>query len=207
MGIEKTKASLLGSFIFQIFVELTSKIDTIIKIDSADPLLLAIFGGVIYGFGLGLVFKSGFTTGGTDIVNQIMEKYFHLSIGNSMLIIDGTIVLLGAFVFGWAEFMYAILTLYIISVLTDKVLLGISDSKAFYIVSSKIDDVSRYIIEELGHSATLMDAKGGYKNTKNPVLFTVIPTKEYYKLKEGISYIDPNAFFTIIDAYEVLGGE
>ncbi len=207
LGKEKTKASVLGSLLFPLFVELTSRLDTVFHIGAEDPLLLAIFGGVIYGFGVGLVFKAGFTTGGTDILNQIISKYFHVSIGSSMLMVDGLIVLGGAFVFGWAEFMYGVLVLYIISVLTDKVLLGISNSKAFYIITSKTEEVTRFVIDELNHSVTMLDAVGAYKNTKNAVLFTVIPTKEYYKLKEGISYIDPNAFFTVIDAYEVLGGE
>ena len=103
--------------------------------------------------------------------------------------------------------MYAIIVLYIISILTDKVLLGISSSKAFYIITSKPNEISDYVINELSHSVTVIDAKGGYSKQKNPILFTVVPTKEYYKLKAGINEIDKNAFFTAVDAYEVLGGE
>jgi hypothetical protein len=83
-----------------------------------------------------------------------------------MLIVDGSIVLLGAFVFGWTKFMYAIIILYIISFITDKVLLGISDSKAFYIITSKQKEITKYVIEELGHSITVFDAKGGFLNEK-----------------------------------------
>ena len=176
-------------------------------IDASDQLLLAIVGGVLYGLGAGLVFKAGYTTGGTDVLNQIMNKYAKTSIGTSMLIVDGLIVLSGAFVFGWTKFMYAIIVLYIISILTDKVLLGISSSKAFYIITSKPNEISDYVINELSHSVTVIDAKGGYSKQKNPILFTVVPTKEYYKLKAGINEIDKNAFFTAVDAYEVLGGE
>jgi len=206
LGKEKSMRSVVGSFLFPIFIEITSKLDLLIKID-ADPFLMALFGGVIYGFGVGLVFKAGFTTGGTDILNQIMEKYMKVSLGNSMLIIDGTIVLLGAFVFGFTKFMYGILILYLISILTDRVLLGISSSKAFYIISSKPDEICDYIIQELNHSVTVLDAKGGYSKEKNPVLFAVVPTKEYFKFKEGIAFIDPDAFFSVVDAYEVMGGE
>lgn len=207
LGWEKTKASLLGSILLPLFIKLTSNIGTFLALDTSDQLVLALFGGVLYGFGAGLVFKSGFTTGGTDILNQIMNKYGKVSMGNSMLIIDGSIVLFGAFVFGVTKFMYAILVLYIISYLTDKVLLGISDRKAFYIITSKKDEISHFVINELGHSVTIFDAKGGYSKEKNPVLFTVIPTKEYFKFKEGIETIDNKAFFTVIDAYEVMGGE
>ena len=97
--------------------------------------------------------------------------------------------------------------LYIISILTDKVLIGISSSKAFYIITEKPDEISSYVINELNHSVTEFNAKGVYNNEKTKVLFTVIPTKEYYKFKEGIEEIDKNAFFTVIDAYEVSGGE
>lgn len=207
LGFEKTRNSILGSILFPVFVSLTSNITNLLHIDTTDQLLLVLFGGVLYGFGTGLVFKAGFTTGGTDILNQIVSKYCKISLGNSMLLVDGFIVLIGGVVFGWTKFMYALMLLYIISILADKVLLGISDSKAFYIVTEKQDLISDFVINDLHHTVTILDAKGGYTKTKNPVLFAVIPTNEYYKFKEGIRIIDPNAFFTVVDAYEVLGGE
>ena len=103
--------------------------------------------------------------------------------------------------------MYALVTLYIISILTDKVLLGISDSKAFYIIAEKDEEIKRYVLEQLGHGVTVFDAKGGFTKEKQKVLFCVIPTKDYFKLKEGIHEIDDGAFFVATDAYEVLGGE
>ena len=207
LGKTKTMYSVLGSLLFPIFAKLTSGIGNFIIINNDDLLLIALFGSLIYGLGNGLIFKAGFTTGGTDILNQILSKYAKISTGMSMLIIDGLIVLAGAFIFGWTQFMYAIIVLYIISFLTDKVLLGISTSKAFYIITTEEDKISDFVINELGHSVTVFDAKGGFTNKKNAVLFTVIPTKEYYKFKEGIHLIDNNAFFTVIDSYEVLGGE
>lgn len=207
LGKKKTSYSILGSVLFPIFIKLTQNIGTYLLIDTKDQLLLAIFGGVLYGIGAGLVFKAGFTTGGTDILNQITAKYGKMSIGTSMLIIDGMIVLAGAFVFGWTKFMYAIIVLYLISILTDKILLGISNCKSFYIITTREEEVTDFVINELGHSVTVFDAKGGFTNKKNSVLFTVIPTKEYYKLKEGIHEIDKDAFFTVVDSYEVLGGE
>lgn len=206
LPFEKTVKSILGTFLLPLFIQLTASVPNMLSLDTSDQLLLAIFGGVLYGLGAGLVFKAGYTTGGTDILNQIVSKYAKMSMGNAMLVVDGLIVLFGAFIFGWTKFMYAILILYIISFLTDKVLLGISDSKAFYIITTKQKEISKFVIQEMGHSVTVFDAKGGFSKEKNPVLFTVIPTKEYYKFKEGIHLIDPNAFFTVIDAYEVRGG-
>jgi len=124
-----------------------------------------------------------------------------------MLMSDGLIVLSGVFVFGVNKLMYALIVVYIIGLLTDKVLLGISDSKAFYIITEEDDSVRDYILNYLNHGVTIFDARGGFTKEKQKVLFCVVPTKEYFKLKEGIHEIDKSAFFVVTDAYEVVGGE
>ena len=207
LGKRDTINSIIGTILYPIFVELTSGLTTYIKIDPNETLLIALFGAVIYGIGAGLVFKGGFTTGGTDILNKIVSKYFKVSMGTALIFTDGLIVLGGAFVFGFTKLMYALIVLYIISILTDKVLLGISDSKAFYIITEHDDEVKDYVINALKHSVTVFDAKGGYTKEKQKVLMCVIPTREYFRLKEGIHEIDKDAFFVVTDAYEVVGGE
>lgn len=207
LGKEKTRASVLGSVLFPVFVKLTENINTYLQIDTSQVLLSVIIGGVMYGFGAGLVFRAGFTTGGTDIVNQIISKYCKLSLGKSMLYSDGLIVLMSGLFFGVNSMMYSILILYIISLISDKVVLGISDSKVFYIITEKEDEVKTYIMDALGHGVTIFKAKGGYKKETENVLMTVLPTKDYYDLKEGIKEIDKDAFFIITDTYEVFGGE
>ena len=124
-----------------------------------------------------------------------------------MLISDGSIVLCSFFSFGLIKFMYAVVVLYIISTMTDKVLLGISNSKAFYIVTSQVNEVKNYVMVKLGHGITIFDAVGGFSKEDQKVLFCVIPTRDYFKLKEGIHDIDKDAFFVVTDAYEVFGGE
>ena len=203
----KVFRSVLGAILFPVFVELTSFLTDYITISSNDMLLIALFGGILYGIGLGLIMRSGFTLGGTDFLTQIVSKYGKLTMGTSMMIVEGTIVVIGAFIFGFTNFMYAVVILYLITFLVDKVILGISDKKAFYIITKKKKKVCDFVINELGHTITVFSATGGFSNKKVSVLFTVIPTKEYYKLKEGISYIDDEAFFTVVDAYEVRGGE
>ncbi len=207
LGKEKTKGSIIGSLLFPILVDLTANINTYINIDTSSLLLSVIFGGIIYGFGAGLVFKAGFTTGGTDIINQIISKYCHVSMGNAMLMSDGLIVLGGTFFFGLTKLMYAIIVVYIIGLMTDKVLLGISDSKAFYIITNEDEKVRNYLMNELHHGVTIFNVKGGYTNKKDEVILCVVPTGEYYKVKEGIHEIDKEAFFVVCDAYEVFGGE
>lgn len=207
LGKEKTRGSILGSLVFPLCVKLTSEIGTYIDIDTSQLLISAVFGGVLYGFGIGMIFKAGFTSGGTDIVNQILNKYLKLSIGKSMIYTDGTIVLSSALIFGSSKLMYAIIVLYIVSIMSDRVILGISDSKAFYIITDQEKAVKEYIIKYLNHGVTIFNAKGGYAKEKQNVLMCVLPTKDYYRLKEGILELDPEAFFVVTDAYEVFGGE
>ena len=207
LGKEKTRGSILGSMLFPVFTKLTENIIFYLNFETTDLFLCALFGGVLYGIGAGLVFKAGFTTGGTDIINQIISKYCKVSMGTALLMSDGLIVLCGGFVFGIVKLMYAFIVLYAISLFTDKVMLGISDSKAFYIIAENYDEIKKYILNELGHGVTIFDGKGGFTKEKQRILFCVIPTKDYFKLKEGIHEIDSTAFFVAMDAYEVLGGE
>ena len=206
LGKEKTRGSVIGSLLYPVFVKLTEGYSGLIDLSNDDMLILVLFGAVITGFGLGLIFKSGFTTGGTDILNQIVSKYFKISLGNSMIFTDGLIVVLGLFVFGWEKLMYSMVSLYIISIMTDKVVLGISQSKAFYIITEHETSVKRFITEHLSHGVTVLHARGGYTGDNKKVIMCIVPTKEYFLLKEGIHEIDQNAFFVVTDAYEVSGG-
>lgn len=206
LGTEKTKNSIIGSLLYPVFVSLTEWIPAYVNLSDADPLLIVVFGAVIAGFGLGLIFKSGFTTGGTDILNQIVSKYFKMSLGTSMFFTDGLIIASSVFVFGWTKLMYSIISLYIISIMTDKVILGISQSKAFYIITEHETEVKRYITNTLKHGITVLDGRGGYTGNNQKVIMCIIPTKEYFMVKEGIYQIDKEAFFIVTDAYEVSGG-
>ena len=207
LGVKKTKNSIIGSIIYPIFVYLTAWMPDYIEISMQEPLVVALFGAVISGFGYGLIFKSGYTTGGTDILNQIVSKYAKVSIGNAMLFTDGLIIGAGIFTFGVTKAMYSVINLYIISLMTDKVMLGISSTKAFYIITEKEEEVENYILNELEHGVTVLQAKGAFTGHKQSVLMCVIPTKEYFLVKEGIHEIDHNAFFVVSDAYEVHGNK
>ena len=206
LGKEKTKNSIVGSLLYPVFVELTSWIVKYIDLGSTETVVVVLFGAVISGVGFGLIFKSGFTTGGTDILNQIVSEKAKVSIGKSMIFTDGVIIVSSLFVFGWQKFIYSIINMYIISVMTDKVILGISSSKTFYIITEREDEVKKFILDYLSHGITVLEARGGYTNSKQKVIMCTIPTKEYFKAKEGIHAIDKAAFFIVTDAYEVYGG-
>ena len=207
LGKKKTNATIIGSIIFPIFIRITENINVWLKIDTSSFLFSTIIGGIIFGIGAGIIYKAGFTTGGTDILNQIVSQYFKISIGNSMLIIDGAIVVTSGLFFGINNMMYSIVLLYIISLISDRVILGISESKVFFIATSKEKEVKKFIIEELGHGVTIFHAEGGFKKQNQTILMTTLPTRKYYALKEGIKKIDNEAFYIITDTYEVFGGE
>ncbi len=205
LGKKQTLDSIVGSLLFPIFVKLTANISNYISIDNSNLLLIAIIGGVCVGFAAGIVFKSGFTTGGTDILNQIVSKYFKVSIGTSMLMTDGIIVLVGGFFFGWTRVLYALIVLYIINIMVDKVVLGISGSKAVYITTDEDDRVCDYLLNELKLGITLIETRGGYTNKKDQIIMCVVPTGEYFKVSEGIEQIDPKAVILVTDAYQTSG--
>ncbi len=203
LGIEKTKNSIVGSLLFPLFVKLTEYIVPYIRLDRVELIVIVIFGAVISGIGYGLIFKTGFTTGGTDIVNQIIAKYTKTSIGKAMLIVDGLVVLSGKLVFSWETVMYGFIVLYIISALADKVILGISQSKAFYIITEKEDEAREFLLSIVNGGVTVITVRGGYTNDKQVMLLGVVPTRSYFLVKEGLREIDKDVFFLVCDAYEV----
>lgn len=207
LGKERTAGTLLASLLYPVFVELTSLLTRNIYIDHRDMFLIVIFAGVIGGLANGLMYRTGFSNGGLPVISQILYKYYKIPIAKSSLFMNTTIVLVGGIFFGWTMVMYAIILLYINSLMIDKVLLGISKNKAFYIITSKEKEVKEYILEGLNHSVTIFDVKGAFLEKKRNVLLTVIPSREYYKVTEGIKLIDKNAFFVVTDSYEVKGGK
>ena len=214
LGKDMTKYSIIGSILYPIFVYLTKDMGNLIQFDVDNMLLIAIFGAIISGIGSGLTFKYGFSTGGGDIVCQIISKYFKISIGNSMKIFNFIIIIGSGFFLGnetyafqWENVMYAIIAVYISTLLTDKVLLGISNSKSFYIITEHETSIKNFLINELGRGVTVLEGRGGYTGDRKKVIMCVIPTKEYFLAKEGILEIDKNAIILINDVYQSEGIE
>ena len=207
LGVKKTKGSIIGSLIYPLFIQMAAWIPQYVNISMKEPLLLILFGATLSGLGYGLIFKSGYTTGGTDVLNQIVAKYGHTSIGNAMLFTDGLIIFISIFVFGFSKAMYSIVNLYIVGLITDKMMIGISSSKAFYIITTEEHKIKHFIMDEMGHGVTLLEGNGAFSGNKQKVLMCVIPTREYVVVKEGIHLIDKNAFFVVADAYEVYGSK
>lgn len=207
LGKERTNTTLIATIIFPILVEITHHIFSFIKVDATDILLLVIFAGVISGVSYGLMYKTGYSSGGIQMISQILYEKFKISIAKSNLVMNVIIVLTGSFFFGLTNALYAIIYLYINSIVMDKVLLGISNNKAFYIITDCEEKVKEYIIDILKHTVTTFDVKGGFLEGKRRVILTVIPSREYYRVTEGIKEIDKNAFFVVTDAYQVEGAK
>lgn len=205
LGVEDVKNQLVGALIYPIFVELTLKITNLIDFGEIEFIVIAIMGGVLAGIGYGLIYKSGFSTGGTDVLGSLICKYSKISMGNAMMFVNVAIIVLGKIVFSWKIVMYAIVVAYLISIVTDRILLGISNSKAFYIVVDKNkDDLVRDFLTSLsGVGSTIIDASGGYSNDKQTLILVVAPTKMYFVIKEGLREIDKNIFYLVCDSYEV----
>lgn len=206
LGKESTKKTILGSLLYPVFVKLTEGLPGMFSLGEIEPLLEIICGSIVAGIGLGLVFKGGFTTGGTDILNRIVSKYGKMNVGTSMFYTDGIIILIALLVFDFQTFIYSVINLYIISLMTDKVVLGISQSKAFYIITSEETSVKKFIMNSMVHGVTILEGRGGYTGDFKKVIMCIVPTSQYCELKEGIQKIDKNAFFVVTDAYEVSGG-
>ena len=170
-----------------------------------NPLLGAIFGGIFVGIGIGIVFKGNASTGGTDLLAQIITKYTGLTLGTSVLLLDGIIAISAAIVFDLEKGLYAIIGLYVTTKTIDIIQLGFSQSKMVYIITDHMDEVRDRIFEEIDRGVTKIPAIGGYTGTDKPVLLVVVYQTEFTKLKQIIKAVDPAAFVIVSDAYEVLG--
>ena len=206
LGKSTTFKSIIGSLLFPLFISLTQNITNYININGVDTLMLTIFGSIISGIAGGLIFKVGYNSGGTDIVMQICTKYLKTSIGKANLIVNIIIILLSGFIFGINNMLYAIIALYIMSIINDKILLGIDNNKTVFIITNHEMEIKKFIIEKMKHGVTVLKSKGGFTDQKKDVLLLVIPSREYFILKEAIHLIDKNAFFVVIDSYQAFYG-
>lgn len=171
-----------------------------------DVLLSSIFGGVLVGIGLGLVFKAKATSGGSDIIALIIAKYTKLPVGQLLIIVDSVIVLVGLVAFGdWKIPLYSWIVIFITGKVIDTVLQGISYDKTVFIVTDKYEELREKIINDLERGGTLIKAEGMYQGNPKNVIFTNVNRRELSMLQEFINTIDPNAFLTVIDANEVIG--
>ncbi len=204
-GAKFVKKSLIGillvSFWLFVFQKFAIKMDV-----GNDIFAAAILTGVFDGVGLGLVLKTGASSGGTDMLANLVYKIFpKFSISITLFIIDALIILSGFFVFGLINTVYAIIIIFISSKLINSILGGLRFAKAVFILSQHSNEISEKIFEKLDRGNTEITCRGMYTKKEGRMLFVVVWPKELVKLKRIIGQIDPNAFITICSAQEVLG--
>jgi len=171
-----------------------------------DVLMACVFGGVLIGFGLGLIFKSKATSGGSDIVAMIIAKYTHLPLGQLMIYVDSAIVLFGLIVFrDWHIPLYSWIVIFVTGKVIDITMQGVSYDKTMFIVSTQFELIRDKIINDLNRGGTYIPGKGMFNNAEKTIIFTVLNRRELAILEEYIHQVDPKAFVTVMDANEILG--
>ncbi len=172
-----------------------------------DRMVGSLFGGVFVGIGMALIFLSGSTTGGSDILGKLFKKRFpHVSMGRALLIIDGIILSSSIFVFGNIESaLFGMINLFTCTQIIDSIMYGLDKGAHVTVVTSKPEAISKKIIEHIERSATIMQAKGAYSGEATHVLLCVVRKSEFYLLRSVIYEADPKAFLMVTESTEVYG--
>lgn len=201
LGREVGTKSILGSLLFPFFTGLVSSFEPV----TDDLFLASIFGGIIMGIGVGLVYKAKGSTGGTATVAQILSKYTSLTLGTSTLIADASILILGIVIFDLESILYGIICLIILSYTIDIVLVGKGSEKNVLIISEKSDQIRREVLDKFDRGVTLFDVRGGYRNEPKEMLMVIIQEREITAFQEMILQNDESAFIVVMSASEVMG--
>jgi uncharacterized membrane-anchored protein YitT (DUF2179 family) len=180
----------------------------VVRLQSAtdNPILACIFGGIMLGAGLGLVFRGGGSTGGSDIVGMVLNRYTNFSTGTSILVVDFVVITVAGFCFGQFELaLYGYLNLYLQTRAIDLVLEGLSYTRALFIISGSAAAVAEAITSKMNRGATVLNATGAYSQEQKNMVFSVMAKREVSRAREIVRETDPRAFVIITDVYEVLG--
>lgn len=171
-----------------------------------DYFLAAIIGGVLTGSGIGLVFSVGYSTGGTDLLSSLIQKYLpHYPVAKLLFVLDALVILAGAAYFGIDKAIYAAVSVYLTTQIMDGILSGLNVSKQVMIISAQYDQISGDIISQMDRGVTQLSAKGGYSRSDRPALLCIVGRRQVAKLLRIVKERDPAAFVIITDVREVLG--
>ena len=194
--------TVIGTVLLSFWLYVIPQVD----LTQGDYMLSAVFGGVITGIGIGFVLLAKATTGGTDMVSALIQKYVrHYSVVQILQVIDGMVVFAGLYVFGLKPALYAIVAIFITSKVSDALMEGMKYSKAAFIITDCYKEIADAIMTQLDRGLTGLDATGMYSGDKKTVLYCVVAKKEIVELKDIVAKIDPKAFVIVTDAREVFG--
>lgn len=170
-----------------------------------DIFLNSLYGAIISGIGYGLVYRARGTSGGSDILARILNKWRGISMTQSYLVVDAAVILSAGFVFDWKHALYAMITLYVSGLVAETVLEGGGTVRTAMIVTNKPEDISARVMEDLERGVTVLEGTGAFTRASKPVLYCVISRAEVATLKTIVNEIDPEAFMVIGVAHEALG--
>lgn len=207
LGVNETKKNAICAIVFPLVVSLTEPINKIINVHFDSFLFTCLIAVISYSIPLGLIYKVGYSTGGGDILNQIICKFAKTSVGQASIYINAIIITISAFVIGLPKTVYAIFTLLLDSKIVDFIILGNSDSKLCIIKTKNINYLEDFLIKDYNIGYSLLNSNGGIDTKKRKTIMCVVTSREYYKFKNLILDLDNKAFFVTHDCYEVLGGK
>ncbi len=171
-----------------------------------DYFLNTVVAGLIYGVAIGLIFRSGATSGGSDIISMILHKYTKISLGTLVMIVDGCITLSTLVAFGDIRLpIYSIIIIVIEGKVIDLVVDGVKSYKTAFIVTDKIDEVRDYIIKDLSRGGTVFAGSGLYQGAERKMIYVTLNRTDLVKLKSNLRFLDPNAFVNVIESSEIMG--
>ncbi|MBC8333937.1 MAG: YitT family protein [Anaerolineales bacterium] len=170
-----------------------------------DILLNSLYGALVSGIGYGIVYRGQGTSGGSDILARILNRWRGIPISQSYLMVDSAVILTAGFVFGWKEALYALITLYVSGIVTETASQGLSVVRTAMIITSEPELVSEQIFQTLDRGVTLLPGKGAYTGVERTILYCVVTRPETMRLKRIVNEADPDAFMVIGQAHEALG--
>jgi uncharacterized membrane-anchored protein YitT (DUF2179 family) len=195
--------SLIGMTAFSVSIDMFSFLRGIVYIE--DTLLSCLYGGVLNGIGMGIVFRNRASQGGIDIVAVIVKKYFSMNIGTTSLIINFIIMAIASIFYGLNLAMYTLVSMYVAATVLDKVQQGLGSSKSVMIITDNEQQVADIILETLDRGVTYLEGEGAYTGNKKRVIYCIVPLKQLAKLKQIVKETDSKAFMAVSDTSEVLG--
>ncbi|MFW5981979.1 MAG: YitT family protein [Halanaerobiaceae bacterium] len=202
LGFSFGARTIYGMILFSVFIDV---FQNLVSPLTSDLLLATIYGGIIGGLGLGIVFLSRGTTGGTDMIARLINHYTNLSVGQGLLLADGLVVLMAGIFFNAEVALYAAIAIFINSKTIDLVQEGLEYKKAALIISQNPGDIKEKVMKNLDRGVTILKAEGGYTGKERDVLYCIINRNELSRLKRMVYEIDNNAFVIISTVHEVLG--
>ncbi len=203
LGMKFGAKSLYGTFVISFFVDFLGVY--IAQPWTKDPLLASVYGGVVSGLGLGIVFRSKGTTGGTDLAAALIHKFVKISLGYSLFVIDAMVIILAGIVFNIEQALYALVAVFVTSKMIDVVQEGVSYARAALIISDKYEQIGRELLQRMDRGVTALQGRGAYTSREREVLLCVVAQSEVTTLKSIVYRIDPKAFIIVANVNEVLG--